>query len=215
MNSLGKLKYSTYNEHRKELFDGHNFWKIRHRSEHPYKTTLKIIKSSNINKILDFGANDRNFFNFLRSCGVHNYYFSYDTDDSLFHDFYSLDEITERFDLVTMFAVVEHIQSEIFIDQILPRIYEILNPGGILIIYTNNIYHPLGIRMDIDHEVGYGLRELYAICRCSGFSLIDASRNGGSRRPFKWIYEALIRTVLKPFKIDYATSILMTFKKDS
>ena len=215
MGKLGSLSYADYNKARKEFLNSHDFWKIPHLAEHPYITVKKFIDSRSLQNVLDIGANDRNFEEFLTTNNINIQYQSLDNDRKLTHDYYSLDQIESKFDLVTMYAVIEHINPAEFIDIILPKISEILNDHGVLVIYTNNIYHPLGIRMDLDHEVGYGLRELYSICINQGYKLISASRNGGARRPFNWVYEILIRTILRPFKIDYATSILMVFEKAS
>lgn len=213
MGKLGSLSYSDYNRARKKFLNSHDFWRISHIAEHPYLTVRRIINSRSIKTVLDVGANDRNFETFLLQKNTKIEYKSLDNDKTLQHDYYSFEQVNTKFDLITMFAVVEHIQPKEFIDNVLPRISKILKEKGVLVIYTNNIYHPLGVRMDLDHEVGYGLRELYSICINQGYSIISASRNGGARRPFKWFYEILIRTILRPFKIDYATSILMIFEK--
>lgn len=213
MGNLGSLKYSEYNKLRKEFMVDHAFWKVPHIHEHPYKTTARIIEENANPRVLDFGANDRNLYNFLNEEKITCQYESFDTDESMHHEYYNIDDIKKKFDLVTLFAVVEHIPPEQLIDDVLPKLFNIMNKDAKLIIYTNNIYHPLGIRMDLDHEIGYGLRELYAVCASQGLKLISAHRHGGVRRPFKWFYELLIRTVLSPFKIDYATSIVMIFQK--
>ena len=62
--------------------------------------------------LLDVGANDRRLYNYITE-KTHKkiIYESYDIDNSLFHDYYNIDEIKKKFDIITMFEVVEDRKS--------------------------------------------------------------------------------------------------------
>ncbi|MBI3058112.1 MAG: hypothetical protein HYY81_02195 [Deltaproteobacteria bacterium] len=60
-------------------------------------------------KVLDVGANNRSLKVFLdQRLGFQVAYKSMDIDRSYAHDFYSLEEVQEKFDAVACFEVVEH-----------------------------------------------------------------------------------------------------------
>ena len=56
-------------------------------------------------------------------------YKSMDIDRSVPHDYYSLDEIDEQFDLIILFDVIEHLELEQGVE-LLSRLYELLVDGG-------------------------------------------------------------------------------------
>ena len=213
MAELGKINYSKYNLLRNDFLVGHKFWKIPFSSKKPYDISLSSVLNYNCPKILDFGANDKNYLDFLNTKKIDFSYKSFDQDRSLYHDYYDIDQINERFDIVCMFAVIEHIQPKHLIDNILPKIYSFINPGGTIIIYTNNIYHPLGIRMDLDHEIGYGLRELHAIMTESSFKTFRYYRNGGVNKYLFPFYNFISKYILFPYRVDFATSVYYEAKK--
>ena len=213
MSRLGRINYELYNKERNKLLVGHQFWKIPYRTTRPYDIAYEAVSTYDKPRILDVGANNKSFRDYLEKKGSPFHYKSFDTDTTYDHDYQRLEEIDERFDIITMFAVVEHIEPRVFIDEILPALNGLIESGGLLIIYTNNIYHPLGIRTDIDHVIGYGIRELHAICVHSGFESSRYYRNGGVNRLTRPFYEFLSRTILWPYRMDYATSIYYEARK--
>src|SRR4030043_1462630 len=86
-------------------------------------------------KILDIGASNRNLEERLRRHFPKLIYKSMDIDREQFHDYYSLEEIEESFDVVFLFEVIEHLELEEGI-RLLKKVYDLLNAGGRLILTT-------------------------------------------------------------------------------
>ena len=63
-------------------------------------------------KILDIGASNRNLEERLKRHYPNLIYKSMDIDQEQVHDFYSMEEIQETFDVVFLFEVIEHLELE-------------------------------------------------------------------------------------------------------
>jgi len=63
-------------------------------------------------KILDIGASNRNLEKRLKRHFPNLIYKSMDIDREQVHDFYSMEEIRETFDVVFLFEVIEHLELE-------------------------------------------------------------------------------------------------------
>jgi cyclopropane fatty-acyl-phospholipid synthase-like methyltransferase len=92
-------------------------------------------------RLLDVGAGDRRMEGKVKAVYPDMYYKSMDIDRRTPHDYYSLAEINEQFDLIILFEVIEHLELEKGVEM-LRRLHELLVDGGILIISTPNIFNP-------------------------------------------------------------------------
>jgi hypothetical protein len=187
--------YQRVNRYKDELMSAGGFYQLPVVSRLSMDIAVEIIKSNNIKSVLDIGANDRRFEKHIISDRCR--YYSLDQDETYEHDFRSLQDVEDNmyFGMITMFAVIEHIEKV-----------------GYLIISSNNIFHNLGIRTDYSHVTSYSPRDLHAIMRNFDFETIRVYRISLMSRKIRWFFDLLSITVFKPYCLDYAKEICWIFR---
>lgn len=186
------------------------FWKI------PFVTDdlpliLDIVKDGH--KVLDIGAHDRALEHKLAESGYQVTYKSMDIDRSRDHDYYSLDEVQEKFDLITCLEVIEHIDFESGY-KLLERIFELLNPGGQLVISTPNIVHPTIFWIDPTHVTPYNHKDLTGILTSVGFKNIHLFRIASSGDLYRKSLRKIMRRLLcRCLELDFAKRIAVVCRK--
>jgi predicted SAM-dependent methyltransferase len=178
----------------------------------PFPLVLKAIRDGE--KVLDIGASNRNLEERLRRHFPNLIYKSMDVDRGQFHDFYTLEEIRESFDVVLLFEVIEHLELEEGV-QLLKKTYDLLNVGGRLILTTPNIFNPHQFWRDASHKVAYCYDELGGLLLAQGFQI-----KGMYRTYREIIHRYLFRVyVMVPLHrylgIDFTKSILVFAEKRS
>jgi len=165
-------------------------------------------------KILDIGASNRDLEERLKRYYPNLTYKSMDVDKQQRHDFYSLEEIREAFDVVLMFEVIEHLELEEGV-ALLKRSYDLLNEGGRLILTTPNVFNPGRFWRDATHRVAYCYDELGGLLLAQGFSITGMYRtyNDVFHRYFFRVY--VMAPVHRYLGIDFAKSILIVAEKKS
>lgn len=157
--------------------------------------------------ILDIGAHDRALERKLVEARRKIIYKSMDVDKSHPHDYYSLDEVKETFDVVICLEVIEHMDFESG-HKMLERIFQILKPCGRLIISTPNIAHPTVFWTDPTHITPYNYKELAGILMSLGFKDIRLFRltSWGDlhRKSFR---KMLRRRLCRYLELDFAKRI--------
>lgn len=163
-------------------------------------------------KVLDIGASNRGLMDRLRRHLPGLIYKSMDIDREQFHDFYSLEEVRERFDVILLFEVIEHLDLEEGIG-LLKRSYELLAPGGRLILTTPNIFNPNRFWRDATHRVAYCYDELGGILIAQGFRIKGMYRTY-SDAYHRYLFRVYIMAPLHRYLgIDFAKSILAVAEK--
>ncbi len=171
---------------------------------------LKTIQDGE--KVLDIGASDRGLENRLKANYPNLIYKSMDIDKEQFHDFYSLEEIRESFDVILLFEVIEHLELKEGV-QLLGNIFKLLNPGGRLILTTPNIFNPGRFWRDATHRVAYCYDELGGLLLAQGF-YIKAIYRTYNDALHRYLFRVYIMTPLHRYLgIDYAKSILILAEK--
>lgn len=162
--------------------------------------------------ILDIGANNRSLESYLQQTGVAGFgYKSMDIDRSHNHDFYSLDDITDQFDAIGCFEVVEHMPPALALE-IFKRAYHLLKPGGQMFVSTPNVYHPMSFWSDSSHITPFRIRHLAGWLASAGFTRFDGyrvCRMDWKKRWRSWRYRGLLRLL----NIDFAPGILVVAQK--
>ena len=171
---------------------------------------LKVLQDGE--KVLDIGASHRNLQQRIQRHYPNLIYKSMDVDLEQFHDFYSLEEIQETFNMVFLFEVIEHLELEEGV-KLLKRIYDLLDWGGRLILTTPNIFNPSRFWRDATHRVAYCYDELGGILLAQGFHIKAMYRTYNDV-----FYRYLLRVyVMAPLHrylgIDFAKSILVVAEK--
>ena len=165
-------------------------------------------------KILDIGASDRNLEGRLKRHYPNLIYKSMDVDREQSHDFYSLDEIQESFDVVFLFEVIEHLGLEEGV-QLLKRAYDLLDEGGRLILTTPNVFNPSRFWRDATHKVAYCYDELGGLLLAQGFQ-IKAMYRTYSDAFHRYLFRLYVMAPLHRYLgVDFAKSILVIAEKKS
>ena len=163
-------------------------------------------------KILDIGASNRNLEGRLKRHYPNLIYKSMDVDREQSHDFYSLDEIQETFDVVFLFEVIEHLGLEEGV-RLLGKIYGLLNEGGRLILTTPNVFNPSRFWRDATHQVAYCYDELGGFLLAQGFQ-IKAMYRTYSDAFHRYLFRLYVMAPLHRYLgIDFAKSILVIAEK--
>jgi cyclopropane fatty-acyl-phospholipid synthase-like methyltransferase len=200
-----------------KLFDYRDQIHVRYREIWDLKILRKrfplMVKNiRNGEKILDIGASNRNLEERLKRHYPNLIYKSMDVDQEQSHDFYSIEEIRETFDVVFLFEVIEHLELGEGV-QLLRRSYDLLNEGGRLILTTPNVFNPSRFWRDATHRVAYCYDELGGLLLAQGFSITAMYRtyNDVSHRYFFRVY--VMAPVHRYLGIDFAKSILIVAEK--
>lgn len=161
--------------------------------------------------VLDVGAHDRTTGDLIKRAGIKAKYFSFDVDRTHKHDYYSLDDIDRRFDVVMAFELVEHI-SPAEIVEFFTKAASVLNENGLIVISTPNVCHPVYLWRDCTHITPVRHDELYGLLHSTGFCGIEIFRSG----KFKWkqkFWALVFRPLIKLLRMDYYPSIIATGRR--
>ena len=163
-------------------------------------------------KVLDIGASNRNLEGRLKRYYPNLIYKTMDVDREQSHDFYSLEEIREFFDVVFLFEVIEHLDIEEGV-QLLKKIYHLLNGGGRLILTTPNVFNPSRFWRDATHRVAYCYDELGGLLLSQGFQIKMMYRTY-SDAFHRYLFRLYVMAPLHRYLgIDFAKSILVVAEK--
>lgn len=162
--------------------------------------------------VLDIGAYNRELGSRIQKCYPAILYKSLDIDPSYPHDYTSLEQVKEEFDVVLLFDVIEHLDWEGGREMV-AKIFEILKPGGRVILTTPNIYAPGQYWKDVSHCTPYHYEELGALFLSQGFKSIEIFRlfNAPFLRYVMKVY--LFSFFFRFFTLDFARSILLVARK--
>ena len=165
-------------------------------------------------KVLDIGASNRNLEGRLKRYYPNLIYKTMDVDREQSHDFYSLEEIREFFDVVFLFEVIEHLDLEEGL-KLLKKAYDLLNEGGRLILTTPNVFNPSRFWRDATHKVAYCYDELGGLLLSQGFQIKIMYRTY-SDAFHRYLFRLYIMAPLHRYLgIDFAKSILVIAEKKS
>lgn len=92
-------------------------------------------------RLLDFGAGDLRLKGKFIAAGFSGEYLTLDASREFAYDFHQLSDISGRFDAIVCLEVIEHLRLEAAY-KLLDRLYDVLLPGGVLVLSTPN---PLGV----------------------------------------------------------------------
>ncbi|MBW2039432.1 MAG: methyltransferase domain-containing protein [Deltaproteobacteria bacterium] len=162
--------------------------------------------------VLEAGASDRRMERRIKQAYPDIVYKSMDIDRGLPHDYYSLDEIDEQFDLIILLEVIEHLELEEGM-KMLRRINELLVDGGKLIISTPNIYNPGRFWIDATHKVAYSYEELGGILLSQGFEVLEIYRTFNASVPKYLLRLTLFHPLHRILNVDFAKSIVVLAQK--
>jgi 2-polyprenyl-3-methyl-5-hydroxy-6-metoxy-1,4-benzoquinol methylase len=163
-------------------------------------------------RVLDVGAGKKGLKEEIDRLGIVIEYASLDTDTSIEHQFYDLKEVQERFDVVCLFEVIEHLELEDGA-QLLANLREKLNDRGMLIVSVPNVFNPSRFAMDASHKTFYSYEEISGLTEMAGFETkrIYRSFNAPLHRYIMKVY--IFGFLFRFLSIDYAKSIYVVAQK--
>ena len=165
-------------------------------------------------RILDVGASDRRMEQSVKDVYPDIIYKSMDIDRTVPHDYYSLEEIKDQFDLIILFEVIEHLELEQGV-KMLGRLRELLAPGGKLIISTPNTFNPGRFWIDVSHKTAYSYEELGGIVLSQGFEVLGIYRTFHASLMKYFFRLTLFYPLHRILNVDFAKSIVVIAgKKD-
>jgi len=162
--------------------------------------------------LLDIGAGMKGMKAEIANLGIRLTYKSMDVDRSNPHDYYDVESISERFDAIIMFEVIEHMSLQEGLD-LMKKLYSIMNEKGIIILSTPNIFNPGRYMRDATHKTFYAYDELCGLLNITGFNIKEVYRsyNDAIHRYFLKVY--MIGWLFRFLGIDYAYSIFVVGEK--
>ncbi len=165
-------------------------------------------------KVLDIGASNRNLEGRLKKHYPNLIYKSMDVDREQFHDFYSLEEIRESFDVIFLFEVIEHLDLSEGVE-LLAKVYNFLSEGGRVILTTPNIFNPSRFWRDASHKVAYCYDELGGLLLAQGFHIKVMYRTYSDAFHRYFFRRYVMAPLHRYLGIDFAKSILVIAEKTS
>jgi SAM-dependent methyltransferase len=187
----------------------HDIWDLKIvRKRLPF--ILRYLKDGET--VLEIGAYNRELGGRIKEHYPRILYRSMDIDPTYPHDYHSLEEIGERFDMVLLFEVIEHLDREKG-RELVRRIYKLLEPGGRVILTTPNVYTPGQYWKDTSHETPYHYEELGGLVLSEGFEAVEIYRLFSE--PFlKYFLRVYMFSALFHFLgVDFTKSILLLANK--
>lgn len=163
-------------------------------------------------RILDVGASDKRMQKRVKDVYPDILYKSMDIDRTIPHDYHSLDEIDEQFDLIILFEVIEHLELEQGVE-LLRRLNELLVDGGQLIISTPNIFNPGRFWIDATHKTAYSYEELGGIVLSQGLEVLAIYRTFHASFLKYFFRLTLFYPLHRILNVDFAKSIVVVAAK--
>ena len=162
-------------------------------------------------RVLDVGASDRNLLVKINQCAAMIEYKSQDVDRRQKHDYYSLAEIAETFDLVVAAEVIEHLPASA-VPAFVKELYRLTSPGGRVVLTTPNVCHPTIFWRDFSHQTPIHYYDLAGLLSYGGYTDIAIYRLTKLtlyKRLTAWWYAALLDLL----HCDFAQSIMAVATK--
>jgi SAM-dependent methyltransferase len=162
--------------------------------------------------VLDIGAFNRSLGERLKKYCPGILYRSLDIDPSYQHDYTCLEDVKEKFDIVLLFEVIEHLDL-MGGREMVKKIYEVLKPGGRVILTTPNIFTPGQYWKDATHLTPYHYEELGGLFLSQRFGSIEIYRlfSEPFLKYFMRVY--LLLPIFRFLGIDFTKSILLLARK--
>lgn len=157
-------------------------------------------------KILDVGASTRRLGERVNKKLSGVTYKTMDIDRAKEHDYYSLDEIKETFDVVVLSEVIEHISFQDGIE-LLKRLNGLLATGGRLVVSVPNIHHPNAYLRDSDHKTPYSYEVLGAALINAGFKVKGLYRIYNDSLPRRFFRLYVMSWLHRYLDVDFAKHV--------
>lgn len=162
--------------------------------------------------VLEIGAHNRELEGRIGRHYPSVRYKSLDIDLALPHDYRNFDEITEAFDMVLLFEVIEHLGLE-EAQRMVSEVHRVLKPGGRVIATTPNIFRPGQYWKDVSHRTAFHHAEFGGMFLGAGFEIVEMRRVFSEPGLGFFLKVYLFSFLFRFLGIDFAKSILLVARK--
>ena len=194
-----------YDARREFLKKYRSVWDIPIRDKH---TEVLLEELAPDTSVLEIGSSDRKLETLLVDSFDGLTFKSMDIDRETKHDYYSLDEIHEVFNAVLLFEVIEHMPFAGGV-RVLARIFDLLAPGGKLIMTTPNVAHPTHYYRDPTHTTPYSHEGLGGILVGLGYESIKCCRIYNAPALPKALHKYLLSPLHRFLDVDFAHTLML------
>ena len=157
--------------------------------------------------ILDVGASTKILGEKIRHKFPGIIFKTMDIDKTQPHDYYSLEEIPESFDIIILSEVIEHLDFKEGIS-LLKKLFNLINLGGKIIVSTPNIHHPSRYWWDPDHKTPYHYDGIGGALLAAGFGVEKMFRTYNDQ-VFRRLFRMYVASHLHRYlDVDFAKSII-------
>lgn len=154
-------------------------------------------------RTLHFGSGNVNLPNHKEVCSLFPNVVACDADISSGADYFHLDQVEGKFDLIISEHVLEHISINVLIRDVAPSLCDLLEKDGIMIITIPNIKNFGGYFSDHDHKNHVPPTDIAAIFNCFGLNVVDMYRWSKSSRMTKQNKMSDLEKMLEHFLEEY------------
>lgn len=205
----GVFSWSAFYRHRKEIRKLYpSVYKLRIRKK-LFDVVVEELKGGE--KILDVGASTKNLGERIEPKLPGITYKTMDIDRANPHDYYSLDEIKERFDLIVLAEVIEHLAFDEGL-AMLKKLNGLLKDGARLVVSTPNLHHP-NRWWDSDHRTPYRYDEVAAALLSAGFEVEKIYRIYNDQFIRRLVRLYLMAWLHRYLDVDFAKSVVVVAVK--
>ena len=127
-------------------------------------------------KVLSFGSGKKTGSQFVELKSIYKNIVSCDSDPEAEADYRSIEDIQETFDLIIAEHVLEHIDTDYFVNTLSQKISSIANNNCKLLITVPNLYCYGTFFSDFDHKNLCGSLDIACVLCAHGFALSDYYR---------------------------------------
>lgn len=161
--------------------------------------------------VLDVGATTRHMKTPVETKWTGSRYMSVDLDRTNEHDFYSLDEISDPFDLVLCLEVIEHLDGEAALGM-LRSIYDCVKPGGHFIVSVPNVFTQ-GVQLEFTHRTAFSPYDLGGVVTLTGFEAMSIARWWTNKPGRALTARKLLSPLFSLLRLDFCQSFIVAGKK--
>jgi len=206
---LLKTGWSKLNAKRREMLERYpSNWRLPVRKRHK-ELALEVVQPGE--RVLEIGASNSSLKPFLCAQRQNLVYKTMDIDRHTQQDYYSLDEISDTFDAVLLFEVIEHVPAEEAAD-LIARIRDLLRPGGHCIMSTPNLFHPHRY-WDIHHYTPWRYDWLGGMLEALGMEVDGVYRLYNAPFVQRCIRLWLLAPLHRYIDVDFAKSICIVARR--
>ncbi len=199
------FSWSTFYACRKEIRKAYpDVYKLKIRKK-LFDVVMEEVSGSE--KILDVGASSKSLGDRVKKTHPSVEYKTMDVDRAGSHDYYDLADIKEKFDVIVLSEVIEHLNFKDGIE-LLKELKGLLAPGGRLVVSTPNLNHP-NRYWDSDHITPYRYEEISGALKWIGYDVDKIYRIYNDQFIKRLIRLYIMAPLHRYLDVDFARSIVV------